>query len=165
MAQHFCYSPSRRKDDTCHFWSYATSLRNQRTEGSGNVSWLISPLRLLLIRFRRNVVELSQIAPSTALFYSFHTPTIKPIEGSQLSNAKPLGPAAALEELHTRGCSLATEEWVTNHWQLVLWKLAGMVALEPEAESNPNRKRWCWPEVIRQLLYRLYHPSIPFFRD
>jgi breast cancer 2 susceptibility protein len=38
MAQHSCYSPSRRKDDTCHFWSYATSLRNQRTEGSGNVS-------------------------------------------------------------------------------------------------------------------------------
>ncbi|KAJ8593227.1 hypothetical protein M405DRAFT_786267 [Rhizopogon salebrosus TDB-379] len=101
-----------------------------------------------------NVTELSQIAPSTALFYSFHTPTVKPIEGSQLSNAKPLGPAAALEELHTRGCSLVTEEWVTNHWQLILWKLAGMVALEPEAESNPNRKRWCWPEVIRQLLYR-----------
>ncbi|OJA19125.1 hypothetical protein AZE42_02150 [Rhizopogon vesiculosus] len=101
-----------------------------------------------------NVIELSQITPSTALFYSFHTPTVTPIEGSQSSDAKPLGPATALEELHARGCSLATMEWVTNHWQLILWKLAGMVALEPEAESNPDRKRWCWPEVIRQLLYR-----------
>lgn len=85
-----------------------------------------------------------------------------PIESSQSPDVKPLGPAAALEELHTRGCSLATNEWVTNHWQLILWKLAGMVTLEPEAESDPDRKRWCWPEVIRQLLYRL-HPSVYHF--
>ncbi|KAG1757223.1 hypothetical protein EDB19DRAFT_1656380 [Suillus lakei] len=101
-----------------------------------------------------NVTELSQITPATALFYTFYTPSATPIEGAQPSDAKPLGPAAALEELHARGCSLATQEWVNNHWPLILWKLAGMVTLEPEAESDPDRKRWCWPEVIRQLLYR-----------
>ncbi|KAG1885542.1 hypothetical protein F4604DRAFT_1726659 [Suillus subluteus] len=101
-----------------------------------------------------NVTELSQITPATALFYSFYTPSTTPNEGVQPSDAKPLGPTAALEELHARGCSLATQEWVNNHWPLILWKLAGMVSLEPEAESDPDRKRWCWPEVIRQLLYR-----------
>jgi breast cancer 2 susceptibility protein len=37
---------------------------------------------------------------------------------------------------------------------LILWKLAGMVYLDPELENDPKRKRWCWSEVIRQLLYR-----------
>ncbi|KAG2062232.1 hypothetical protein BDR06DRAFT_986119 [Suillus hirtellus] len=101
-----------------------------------------------------NVTELSQITPVTALFYTFDTPSATPNEGVQPSDAKPLGPTAALEELYARGCSLATQEWINNHWPLILWKLAGMVSLEPEAESDPDRKRWCWPEVIRQLLYR-----------
>ncbi|KAG1783569.1 hypothetical protein EV702DRAFT_1054261 [Suillus placidus] len=101
-----------------------------------------------------NVTELSKITPATALFYSFYTPSATPNESVQPSDAKPLGPAAALEDLHARGCSLATQEWINNHWSLILWKLAGMVSLEPEAESDPDRKRWCWPEVIRQLLYR-----------
>ncbi|KAG0700654.1 hypothetical protein DFH29DRAFT_930783 [Suillus ampliporus] len=101
-----------------------------------------------------NATELSQITPVTALFYSFHTPSVTPVGGSKPSDVKSLGPVAALEELHARGCSLATQEWVNNHWPLILWKLAGMVALDPEAESSPDRKRWCWPEVIRQLLYR-----------
>ncbi|KAG1904752.1 uncharacterized protein F5891DRAFT_1012615 [Suillus fuscotomentosus] len=101
-----------------------------------------------------NVTELSQITPATALFYTFYTPSATPNEGVRPSDAKPLGPTAALEELYARGCSLATQEWINNHWPLILWKLAGMVSLEPEAESDPDRKRWCWPEVIRQLLYR-----------
>ncbi|KAG2756480.1 hypothetical protein P692DRAFT_20765976 [Suillus brevipes Sb2] len=101
-----------------------------------------------------NITELSQITPATASFYSFYTPSATPNEGVEPSDAKPLGSTAALQELHARGCSLATQEWVDNHWPLILWKLAGMVALEPEAESDPDRKRWCWPEVIRQLLYR-----------
>ncbi|KAF9469825.1 hypothetical protein BDZ94DRAFT_1286396 [Collybia nuda] len=49
---------------------------------------------------------------------------------------------------------LATRPWVENHWCLILWKLAGMVALDPESESNSSKKRWCWDEVMRQLLYR-----------
>jgi len=61
---------------------------------------------------------------------------------------------AALDELHARGCTLATKPWIENHWALVLWKLAGLAALDPKNESDPARQRWCWPEVIRQLLYR-----------
>jgi hypothetical protein len=38
---------------------------------------------------------------------------------------------------------------------MVLWKLAGMVCLDPERESDGREKRWCWGEVMRQLLYRL----------
>ncbi|KAF8971701.1 hypothetical protein BDZ97DRAFT_1913615 [Flammula alnicola] len=63
-------------------------------------------------------------------------------------------PAEALKELLDRGCVLATKPWVDNHWCLVLWKLAGMVALDPEKEMKPDTARWCWAEVIRQLLYR-----------
>lgn len=112
-----------------------------------------------------NITELSQITPATACFYSFYTPSATPNEGVKLSDAKPLGPTAALQELHARGCSLATHEWIDNHWPLILWKLAGMVALEPEAESDPDRKRWCWPEVIRQLLYRFVLSTYPFHPD
>ena len=65
-----------------------------------------------------------------------------------------LGPEAALARLKELGCKLATQEWVTNHYALILWKLAGMVCLEPEREQQTETKRWCWPEVIRQLLYR-----------
>jgi hypothetical protein len=41
---------------------------------------------------------------------------------------------------------------------MILWKLAGMVCLDPEKESDVQRKRWCWGEVMRQLLYR-FAPS------
>lgn len=54
---------------------------------------------------------------------------------------------------------MATKPWVDNHWAMVLWKLAGMVCLDPEKETNgqgrEQGKRWCWGEVMRQLLYRL----------
>lgn len=101
----------------------------------------------------RNIFELQQINPALAAYYSFHTtstlPPSKTDEPSQL-----LGSTAALEELHNAGCTLATKAWVDNHWSLILWKLAGMVALDPESESDPKTKRWCWTEVKRQLLYR-----------
>ncbi|KAJ6575429.1 hypothetical protein B0H19DRAFT_1128649 [Mycena capillaripes] len=97
------------------------------------------------------VSELKQITPTVALYYSFHKPS-----ATLPSDASPklLGPAAALEKLLDRGCSLATKQWVDNHWCLILWKLAGMVCLEPERENDPQTKRWCWAEVIRQLFYR-----------
>ncbi|OBZ79271.1 hypothetical protein A0H81_01562 [Grifola frondosa] len=66
----------------------------------------------------------------------------------------PCWAAAALEQLLEKGCNLATSEWVENHWSMILWKLAGMVCLEPQHESNPETRRWCWTEVMRQLLYR-----------
>jgi breast cancer 2 susceptibility protein len=88
------------------------------------------------------------------LYYTFHTLSATVLSDASPSPPKLLGPAAALEELLGRGCSLATKLWVDNHWCLILWKLAGMVCLDPEHESDPQTKRWCWAEVIRQLLYR-----------
>ncbi|KAJ7193302.1 hypothetical protein GGX14DRAFT_505977 [Mycena pura] len=100
------------------------------------------------------VSALRQITPPLALYYSFHTPSSEILSNASPNPAQLLGPATALEELMARGCSLATKLWVDNHWCLILWKLAGMVCLEPERERDPQTKRWCWAEVIRQLLYR-----------
>ena len=75
-----------------------------------------------------------------------------------------LGPEEILFELNARGCKLATEAWVDNHYGLILWKLAGMVALDPEKEADEPKRRWCWNELLRQFLYRcaLYStPTLP----
>ncbi|KZT30791.1 hypothetical protein NEOLEDRAFT_1159892 [Neolentinus lepideus HHB14362 ss-1] len=59
-----------------------------------------------------------------------------------------------LEQLHAKGCCLATQEWVENHWSLILWKLAGMVCLDPKSESDSRTRRWCWGHILEQFLYR-----------
>ncbi|KAG6332539.1 hypothetical protein ID866_6550 [Astraeus odoratus] len=102
--------------------------------------------------FGINIKELKEINPRTAISYSFHTKTATSngIPGSSML----LDYAAALKELHATGCTLATKSWVENHWGLILWKLAGMAALDPKTESDSSQKRWCWSEVIRQLRYR-----------
>ncbi|KAF8899070.1 hypothetical protein BD779DRAFT_1431059 [Infundibulicybe gibba] len=97
---------------------------------------------------------MNQLNPNLAIYYSFHTSSSSAITNSGDRLEMHLGSSAALEELLQRGCSFATKPWVDNHWCLILWKLAGMVALEPESEHSPVTKRWCWSEVIRQLLYR-----------
>ncbi|KAF8641071.1 hypothetical protein AX17_000715 [Amanita inopinata Kibby_2008] len=97
------------------------------------------------------LLELRRIVPSVAPYYSFHT--VSHTSGAQNVSGM-LGPSAAFEELKRRGCKLATKPWVDNHWSLILWKLAGMVLLDPEQERDPNRRKWCWSEVLRQLLYR-----------
>ncbi|KAG5733003.1 Breast cancer type 2 susceptibility like protein [Termitomyces sp. T112] len=101
-----------------------------------------------------NAAELSQVTPSMAMFYSFHTPSSMPV--LPLSSTPPvkLGPVQAFNSLLESGCTLATQDWVNNHWGLILWKLAGMVGLDPERESSTAQKRWCWNEVMRQLFYR-----------
>lgn len=105
-----------------------------------------------------NVSELSQMAPDLALYYSFHSyePTPLLLSTQQLPppTALTLGVAAAFDELKSIGCTLVTKEWVENHWNLILWKLAGMVCLDPATESDPAHKRWCWREVMNQLRYR-----------
>jgi len=109
---------------------------------------------------------LNQITPQTALYYSFHTTSSAPPTATYSASSLVLGPAEALRELLHRGCALATQPWVENHWSLILWKLAGMVAFDPSKEENPNEKRWCWAEVVRQLLYRSVSPPIlpsPFY--
>ena len=104
-----------------------------------------------LTPFSSDIAALSQMTPETALYYSFHRTSAGPTHNFRRSS---LGAAAALDELLSIGCKLATKEWVNNHYCFVLWKLAGMVCLDPDAESDPERKRWCWKEVIRQLRYR-----------
>jgi len=110
-------------------------------------------LSSLNLDFSSNTTTLSQITPKTAMYYTFHTTASTPPPFT-LSASVLLGPAQALNELLERGCSLATKPWVDNHWSLILWKLAGMVGLDPEKETKPDETKWCWPEVIRQLLYR-----------
>ncbi|KDR85709.1 hypothetical protein GALMADRAFT_381677 [Galerina marginata CBS 339.88] len=101
-----------------------------------------------------NIAMLDQITPDTALYYSFHTTDSTPPPSTPSAPLTVLGPAEALQELLSRGCTLATKPWVDNHWCLILWKLAGMVGLDPEKETNPDETRWCWAEIMRQLLYR-----------
>jgi breast cancer 2 susceptibility protein len=98
------------------------------------------------------------VTPSNAIYYSFYdTPWLEPMMSSppfSLSPTSMIGADAAFTHLMNRKCTLATKAWVNNHWGLILWKLAGMVALEPEREKLKNEKRWCWREVFTQLLYR-----------
>ncbi|KAG8219560.1 hypothetical protein J3R82DRAFT_511, partial [Butyriboletus roseoflavus] len=101
-----------------------------------------------------NFKELSQVNPQTAPFYAFTTYSRSLPTSPDSSSSLPLDRSAMLEELHAKGCTLVEQTWVDNHWPLVLWKLAGMVALDPMSENDPFRKRWCWPEVVRQLMYR-----------
>ncbi|KAI0059444.1 hypothetical protein BV25DRAFT_1901580 [Artomyces pyxidatus] len=104
-----------------------------------------------------NMDELKNITTETAIHYSFHPPPPQSDPSSSKvssSSQGVLGPATALKALTDLGCSLATKEWVDNHWCLILWKLAGMVCLDPQRESDTDEKRWCWAEVIRQLRYR-----------
>jgi breast cancer 2 susceptibility protein len=117
-----------------------------------------------LISFR-DVAGLSQVTPVAAIYYSFHTATATPLFPTLSSSpAVLLGPTAALDQLLDCGCTLATKPWVDNHWCLILWKLAGMVAFDPERESSPIQKRWCWSEVMGQLFYR-YVASVFLRRD
>jgi hypothetical protein len=92
----------------------------------------------------RNVDELRGLSSKSAMQHRFH---VSP-------QFYPRGPVDALRELKEAGCHLATQEWVDNHWSLILWKLASMAALDPESEVNINRRRWSWSETIRQLQYR-----------
>ncbi|KAK7026152.1 breast cancer type 2 susceptibility [Favolaschia claudopus] len=100
------------------------------------------------------VSELKQMTPMLALYYSFHTPSTTDPSNAPPSPPKQLGSPAVLDELLSRGCHLATKPWIDNHWALILWKLAGMVCLDPSSETDPRTKRWCWDEVMRQMLYR-----------
>ncbi len=93
------------------------------------------------------------MTPANAVYYTFYSEAPN-IDGEESPDALRLGPEEALARLHELGCKLATQQWVTNHYGLILWKLAAMVCLEPEREQDIKTKRWCWLEVMRQLLYR-----------
>jgi breast cancer 2 susceptibility protein len=102
---------------------------------------------------RRNIEELKQITPETAIHYGFYSAeSTSPIPGS--SSSPRLTAEVAHRELLHQGCTLVTKEWVENHWCMILWKLAGLAALDPDSEQDPKKKRWCWAEVMKQLAYR-----------
>ncbi|KAF9502328.1 hypothetical protein BDN71DRAFT_1378343 [Pleurotus eryngii] len=114
-----------------------------------------TPAKSSFFNLGNDPTELSAMTPTLAPFYTFHTSSDTPaLLGTQTTQITRLGPSAAFDQLIERGCTFATKPWVENHWCLILWKLAGMVALEPEKEGDPATKRWCWKEVMRQLLYR-----------
>lgn len=99
------------------------------------------------------MTELPDLSPKSALQHRFY------VFSQGISSTHPVprhlrGPTDALRELKSLGCHLATQEWVENHWSLILWKLAGMVALDPESEADNDRQRWSWAETMRQLRYR-----------
>ncbi|KAG6817928.1 hypothetical protein H0H87_012396 [Tephrocybe sp. NHM501043] len=110
-----------------------------------------------------NPTELSQITPTMAKYYKFHTPDASPLLPLTSTPPVMLGPEQAFNSLLEYGCSCATQEWVDNHWGLILWKLAGMVGLDPQREGTAN-KRWCWAEVMRQMFYRYKRPGIDINR-
>ena len=60
------------------------------------------------------------------------------------------GPAEALSALHEAGGVRANLPWVTNHWSLLLWKLAAYVAANPASVST----YWTFDTVVEQLRYR-----------
>ncbi|KAH7910924.1 hypothetical protein BJ138DRAFT_1113634 [Hygrophoropsis aurantiaca] len=101
-----------------------------------------------------NMLDFSRVTLDNALSYAFPLSETASRPRSPFSSSSGLfGYATALEELVAGGCSLATEAWVKNHWPLILWKLAGMAALEPQREDNPHLRRWSRHEVMQQLLY------------
>ncbi|KZV70991.1 hypothetical protein PENSPDRAFT_578564 [Peniophora sp. CONT] len=64
-----------------------------------------------------------------------------------------LGPASAHAALQSLDGTLASREWVDNAWSMILWKLAGLAALDPQREQTPD-KRWSYTHVLEQLRYR-----------
>lgn len=83
----------------------------------------------------------------TAPYYEFLTDSDEP--KTQADSA--LGPTEALRHLHKSGRGKGvTQKWVDNQWALVLWKLAGLVCLDPK-RGSPFTYTWCWKSVISQL--------------
>ncbi|KAJ7597455.1 hypothetical protein C8J56DRAFT_320264 [Mycena floridula] len=99
-----------------------------------------------------DINDLSKVTPNLALYYSFYTAPAT--DATTQANFIMRNADTALRELLNRSCTLATKTWVDNHWALILWKLAGMAALDPKSEQNELTRRWSWPEMFNQLLYR-----------
>ncbi|TFY61563.1 hypothetical protein EVJ58_g4449 [Rhodofomes roseus] len=134
------------------FFDLTKSESRQTLESSGLRPQMYDEVELSHM-VGNNYDSLKQLTPDNALFYRFNSRSSHNAS-SLLGESLILGADAALEDLRDTGCDLATQEWVNNHWSLILWKLAGMVCLQPQLEANPATRRWCWKEVVNQLLYR-----------
>lgn len=60
------------------------------------------------------------------------------------------GVKTALEELRKAGASRVDLAWVSNHWTMILWKLACYTRSKPQEAAI----WWCFEQVMRQLKYR-----------
>lgn len=60
------------------------------------------------------------------------------------------GEQAALENIEREGGVYVTQAWVTNHWSLIVWKLASLVRTQPDL----LRTYWNWGAALNQLKYR-----------
>ena len=143
-------------------WFSAWSTWTRGARKHGNVSLVSFQVAVChhLSNFR-NVAELLDLSLKSALQHRFHL-------SSQGRSSDPVPPhpggsVDALRELKAIGCHLATQKWVDNHWSLILWKLAGMAAFDPESETDVDRRRWSWAETMRQLQYRYASPSILYY--
>lgn len=112
------------------------------------------------------------MTPDNAQWYRFYASA----PASAISASQPpsstvpenliLGPEQALEELQSRGCRLATQSWVDNAWGLVLWKLAALVALDPQSEAGGGRvagQGLSAPIPKRANIKRTLAPTTPTF--
>ncbi|SCV67723.1 BQ2448_5334 [Microbotryum intermedium] len=63
-----------------------------------------------------------------------------------------LGAPQALQSLVSAGCDYATQPWVSNHWSLVVWKLASYIRVQPGMYKHAEW--WSFEAVVRQLKYR-----------
>ncbi|EJD48051.1 hypothetical protein AURDEDRAFT_61787 [Auricularia subglabra TFB-10046 SS5] len=84
------------------------------------------------------------MAPCNARYFAFDPPP---------GSTESLNTKAALDQLLASGCKHATQQWVENHFGLILWKLSGMIANDADP-YDALMKRWNWAEVMAQLNYR-----------
>jgi hypothetical protein len=141
----------------------AWSAWSRGARGHGNVSPVSFHVAVCHHRPNfRNAAELRNFSLKSALQYRFRL-SPQDIPGSDPVPLHLQGSVDALRELKAASCRLATQEWVDNHWSLILWKLAGMAALDPESETDVDRRRWCWAETMRQLQYRYASRSILYY--
>lgn len=139
--------------DTGVVRSVACSTWPRGTPGHGNVSHVSFNVAVSHHRPNfRNATELRNFGLKSALQHRFRPSPQETAGSDSVSHLQ--GPVDALRELKAAGCHLATKEWVDNHWSLILWKLAGMAALDLESEADVDRRRWCWAETMRQMKYR-----------
>ncbi|KAJ3394241.1 Breast cancer 2, early onset [Lobulomyces angularis] len=64
-------------------------------------------------------------------------------------NESRFGTDEAFNELINAGCTGITHQWVSNHYSLIVWKLACFYRTFPDLKY-----RWCWNEVLKELNLR-----------
>ncbi|CAG8787687.1 5281_t:CDS:2, partial [Acaulospora morrowiae] len=104
-----------------------------------DLSLSLSPSELLKLNIPLEVIEMT---PSRSISYHF----------AQFREFSTWGPYEAYLSLINCGANvnLINEEWVLNHYQLIVWKIASMVRSFPYEFSS----WWCVEKVLEQLQYR-----------